>query len=155
MDNSCNLNTDCPRAGITAQPESTYSACTMKQQAPESVDGCKFNRFCLLCLASLLLYKLHEMLILRTSRAGRTSHGRDGGQGIRDLCDGFASTPALNSAKEVFRSVATAEMDASFSFERRSPLVFPEWGPTWLFLFLLHRVITLKHISITRLTDKI
>ncbi|KAI0445207.1 hypothetical protein F4803DRAFT_571633 [Xylaria telfairii] len=39
MDNSCNLNTDCPRAGITAQPESTYSACTMKQQAPESVDG--------------------------------------------------------------------------------------------------------------------
>jgi hypothetical protein len=39
MDNSCNLNTDCPRAGITAQPESAYSACTMKQQAPEDVDG--------------------------------------------------------------------------------------------------------------------
>ncbi|KAI1742827.1 hypothetical protein F4680DRAFT_463770 [Xylaria scruposa] len=39
MDNQCNLNTDCPRAGITAQPESQYSACTMKQQAPEDVDG--------------------------------------------------------------------------------------------------------------------
>ncbi|KAI1188585.1 hypothetical protein F5B17DRAFT_439493 [Nemania serpens] len=39
MDNQCNLNTDCPKAGITAQPESVYSACTMPQQAPESVDG--------------------------------------------------------------------------------------------------------------------
>ncbi|KAF2963717.1 hypothetical protein GQX73_g9857 [Xylaria multiplex] len=39
MDKNCNLNTDCPAAGITAQPESVYSACTMQQQAPESVDG--------------------------------------------------------------------------------------------------------------------
>ncbi|KAI1424297.1 hypothetical protein F5Y12DRAFT_715442 [Xylaria sp. FL1777] len=39
MDNSCNLNTDCPRAGITAQTESVYSACTVPQQAPEAVDG--------------------------------------------------------------------------------------------------------------------
>ncbi|KAI0206595.1 hypothetical protein F4808DRAFT_466616 [Astrocystis sublimbata] len=39
MDNSCNLNQDCPRAGITAQSESQYSACTIKQQAPEDVDG--------------------------------------------------------------------------------------------------------------------
>jgi hypothetical protein len=39
MDNQCNLNTDCAKAGITAQPESAYSACTVKQQAPEAVDG--------------------------------------------------------------------------------------------------------------------
>ncbi|KAI0425753.1 hypothetical protein F5Y09DRAFT_346378 [Xylaria sp. FL1042] len=39
MDNQCNLNTDCPRAGITAQTESVYSACTVPQQAPETVDG--------------------------------------------------------------------------------------------------------------------
>ncbi|KAI1346710.1 hypothetical protein F5Y01DRAFT_330474 [Xylaria sp. FL0043] len=39
MDNQCNLNTDCPKAGITAQAESVYSACTVPQQAPEQVDG--------------------------------------------------------------------------------------------------------------------
>ncbi|KAI0397914.1 hypothetical protein F5Y17DRAFT_475743 [Xylariaceae sp. FL0594] len=39
MDNQCNLNTDCPRAGLTAQPDSVYSACTIPQQAPEDVDG--------------------------------------------------------------------------------------------------------------------
>ncbi|KAI0418270.1 hypothetical protein F5X98DRAFT_386487 [Xylaria grammica] len=39
MDHNCNLNTDCPAAGITAQSDSVYSACTMQQQAPEDVDG--------------------------------------------------------------------------------------------------------------------
>lgn len=39
MDNGCNLNKDCPKAGLTAQPEPQYSACTKKQQAPEEVDG--------------------------------------------------------------------------------------------------------------------
>jgi hypothetical protein len=42
MDNSCNLNTDCPKAGLKAQTSTEYSACTIKQQAPEEVDGCKF-----------------------------------------------------------------------------------------------------------------
>jgi len=39
MDNQCNLNTDCPKAGLKAQTDAEYSACTVKQQAPEDVDG--------------------------------------------------------------------------------------------------------------------
>lgn len=39
MDNSCNLNNACPKAGLTTQSDSVYSACTKKQQAPEEVDG--------------------------------------------------------------------------------------------------------------------
>jgi hypothetical protein len=39
MDNGCNLNKDCPKAGLTAQSESAYNSCTKKQQAPEEVDG--------------------------------------------------------------------------------------------------------------------
>jgi len=39
MDNSCNLNTNCPKAGLVAQSDSAYSSCTKKQQAPEAVDG--------------------------------------------------------------------------------------------------------------------
>lgn len=41
MDNigSCGLNTDCATAGIHAQTSDQYSACTINQQAPESVDG--------------------------------------------------------------------------------------------------------------------
>jgi len=43
MDNGCNLNRDCPAAGLTYQPPEKYNACTIKQQAPEPVDGCKFS----------------------------------------------------------------------------------------------------------------
>ncbi|KAK3217382.1 hypothetical protein GRF29_1g2875152 [Pseudopithomyces chartarum] len=39
MDNNCNLNTACPKAGLTTQTDAQYSACTKKQQAPEDVDG--------------------------------------------------------------------------------------------------------------------
>lgn len=39
MDNNCNLNQNCPKAGLTAQTDAQYSACTKKQQAPEQVDG--------------------------------------------------------------------------------------------------------------------
>lgn len=42
MDKGCNLNKDCPSAGLTAQTPAQYNACTLKQQAPEPVDGCKF-----------------------------------------------------------------------------------------------------------------
>ena len=44
MDNGCNLNLDCPSAGLTAQPPEVYNACTIDQQAPEPVDGCKSRR---------------------------------------------------------------------------------------------------------------
>jgi hypothetical protein len=44
MDKGCNLNKDCPSAGLTAQSASEYNACTLKQQAPEPVDGCKLTR---------------------------------------------------------------------------------------------------------------
>jgi hypothetical protein len=39
MDKNCNLNKDCPAAGLTAQTPEKYSACNVKQQAPEPVDG--------------------------------------------------------------------------------------------------------------------
>ncbi|TVY81061.1 hypothetical protein LSUE1_G005211 [Lachnellula suecica] len=39
MDNNCNLNADCAKAGIHAQTAATYNACTKKQMAPEPVDG--------------------------------------------------------------------------------------------------------------------
>ncbi|KAF2007294.1 hypothetical protein P154DRAFT_480041 [Amniculicola lignicola CBS 123094] len=39
MDNNCNLNGDCPKAGLTKQADSVYSACKKPQQAVESVDG--------------------------------------------------------------------------------------------------------------------
>lgn len=39
MDKGCNLNRDCPAAGLTAQSPDVYGACTKAQQAPEDVDG--------------------------------------------------------------------------------------------------------------------
>jgi hypothetical protein len=42
MDNNCNLNVACPKAGLTVQTPAQYNACKKKQQAPEDVDGCKF-----------------------------------------------------------------------------------------------------------------
>jgi len=39
MDNNCNLNVDCSKAGITAQSTAAYEGCTIKQAAPEPVDG--------------------------------------------------------------------------------------------------------------------
>ncbi|KAK2608113.1 hypothetical protein N8I77_006746 [Diaporthe amygdali] len=39
MDNGCNLNRDCPAAGLTAQSADKYNACTKAQQAKEPVDG--------------------------------------------------------------------------------------------------------------------
>jgi hypothetical protein len=41
MDNGCNLNNACPKAGLTTQTDAQYGACTKQQQAPEDVDGCK------------------------------------------------------------------------------------------------------------------
>ncbi|KAF2476613.1 uncharacterized protein BDR25DRAFT_252744 [Lindgomyces ingoldianus] len=39
MDNNCNLNKDCPKAGLHAQTDAQYSACNKKQQAVEDVEG--------------------------------------------------------------------------------------------------------------------
>jgi hypothetical protein len=39
MDNKCDLNRDCPKAGLTAQQPAQYNACKKKQQAVEDVDG--------------------------------------------------------------------------------------------------------------------
>lgn len=51
MDNQCNLNTACPKAGLTVQQPAQYNACKKKQQAPEEVDGCKLH-VCSLCTAN-------------------------------------------------------------------------------------------------------
>jgi hypothetical protein len=42
MDNNCNLNTACPKAGLMVQHPAQYSSYKKPQQAPEDVDGCKF-----------------------------------------------------------------------------------------------------------------
>jgi hypothetical protein len=39
MDNRCDLNRDCPAAGLHAQQPAQYNACKKAQQAPEPVDG--------------------------------------------------------------------------------------------------------------------
>jgi hypothetical protein len=39
MDKRCNLNRDCPSAGLHAQQPDVYNACNIPQQAPEEVDG--------------------------------------------------------------------------------------------------------------------
>ncbi|OAL56726.1 hypothetical protein IQ07DRAFT_15702 [Pyrenochaeta sp. DS3sAY3a] len=39
MDNQCDLNVACPKAGLTVQQPAQYNACKKKQQAPEEVDG--------------------------------------------------------------------------------------------------------------------
>ena len=41
MDNQCDLNAACPKAGLTTQTPAQYNACKKKQQAVEDVDGCK------------------------------------------------------------------------------------------------------------------
>lgn len=41
MDNNCNLNQDCPAAGLTVQQPNAYNGCNVGQAAPEQVDGCK------------------------------------------------------------------------------------------------------------------
>jgi hypothetical protein len=75
MDNGCNLNNACPKAGLTTQPESKYSACTKKQQAPEDVDGCKF----------ISIFPRLTMLI-HHYRAQGDAVGRNGHQGIETNC---------------------------------------------------------------------
>ena len=42
MDQGCNLNNNCPGAGLSAQTPEVYNACKIPQQAPEEVDGCRF-----------------------------------------------------------------------------------------------------------------
>ncbi|KAH6682911.1 hypothetical protein B0J14DRAFT_134100 [Halenospora varia] len=39
MDNKCDLDKDCPKAGLTKQTADKYNACTKPQAAPEQVDG--------------------------------------------------------------------------------------------------------------------
>lgn len=43
MDNGCNLNNACPKAGLTTQQPAQYNACKKQQQAPEEVNGCKYS----------------------------------------------------------------------------------------------------------------
>lgn len=60
MDNGCNLNNACPKAGLTTQQPAQYNACKKKQQAPEQVDGCKF---CLLFMSELLALFISVLLL--------------------------------------------------------------------------------------------
>jgi len=39
MDNQCNLDATCAKAGITKQATATYNACQVKQKSVEKVDG--------------------------------------------------------------------------------------------------------------------
>jgi hypothetical protein len=44
MDSGCNLNQNCPAAGLTVQQPNVYNNCKVGQSAPEAVDGCKYLR---------------------------------------------------------------------------------------------------------------
>jgi len=57
MDKNCNLNRDCPAAGLTYQPPEKYNNCNIKQQAPEPVDGCK--SFHIITLPLILLAQVY------------------------------------------------------------------------------------------------
>jgi hypothetical protein len=58
MDNNCNLNNACPKAGLTTQQPAQYNACKKKQQAPEDVDGCKYPVPLSLSLTPTIFYPL-------------------------------------------------------------------------------------------------
>ncbi len=75
MDKGCNLNKDCPAAGLTAQTPEKYNACTIKQQAPEPVDGCKLLFPSLDCNG-------RQPLTRCENRAQGYAHGRDGHEGL-------------------------------------------------------------------------
>jgi hypothetical protein len=79
MDNNCNLNTACPKAGLTVQEPAKYNACKKKQQAPEDVDGCK-------CLSDLVCW---SMLLTCGDRAVVDASGRRYAQGIDFLAIRF------------------------------------------------------------------
>lgn len=85
MDNGCNLNTDCSKAGIHAQTSAQYSACKVQQQAPETVDGCK--SFSPACSCKYLFLYREEMLMPFINRAQGYAHGRNVGHGLE--CSSF------------------------------------------------------------------
>lgn len=64
MDKNCNLNRDCPAAGLTYQAPEKYNACTIKQQAPEPVDGCKF------LFSSFRSSRVMRKILMRFSNTG-------------------------------------------------------------------------------------
>lgn len=74
MDSGCNLNNNCPAAGLTAQTPEQYNACTIKQQAPEAVDGCTFSHVSTGDKITLILTNLN--------RAQGHAHGRDVSAGL-------------------------------------------------------------------------
>lgn len=76
MDKSCNLNRDCPAAGLTAQTPDKYNACTIKQQAPEPVDGCELDP------SAAKKRKIKVLTGVANNRAQGHAHGRDGHQGL-------------------------------------------------------------------------
>ena len=51
MDNGCNLNQNCPAAGLTVAQPNVYNNCKVSQAAPEKVDGCKSSIYSLKSLS--------------------------------------------------------------------------------------------------------
>lgn len=76
MDNNCNLNTDCSKAGIHAQTAAQYNACKVQQQAPEAIDGCEYT------FVLHNLYYLSHYTDYYYDRAQGNANGRDVNQSI-------------------------------------------------------------------------
>lgn len=85
MDNGCNLNTDCSKAGIHAQTSAQYSACKVQQQAPEAVDGCEYCSFFFLYMLTSLEPRYANNF--GHNRAQGYANGRDVSPGLELLTD--------------------------------------------------------------------
>lgn len=66
MDNGCNLNQNCPAAGLTVAQPNVYNNCKVNQAAPEQVDGCEY-------LCHLSQDTAGEVLLTRPRRARLSS----------------------------------------------------------------------------------
>jgi hypothetical protein len=78
MDMGCNLNRDCPQAGLTSQPPEKYNACTIKQQAPEPVDGCEYTQG----ISTHSCWQDWLTNLTAYHRAQGNAHGPNGHQGL-------------------------------------------------------------------------
>lgn len=86
MDNRCNLNRDCPAAGLHAQTPAEYNACTKPQMAKEDVDGCKLTTLSLRLPGPATSIFLTLLAIYRAQGTPARRDGRQGLESDRNKC---------------------------------------------------------------------
>jgi hypothetical protein len=87
MDNNCNLNSACPKAGLTVQTPAQYGACKKKQQAPEQVDGCKCSNMMVSVAMLIRCVKGSSQCRLGTKRSRLRTLACMGHAGLRMGCE--------------------------------------------------------------------